>query len=97
MKAFDKKRMTGYYKKWHDRNYYSGLCIFHNVLKPCASLSLALQAEYVNIFDAIEAALRTNKNIELLNSTDFGELATVSNTKVREQYHLPGENTSQIQ
>ena len=54
-----------------------GCAFFHDVLKPCASLSQALQAEDINIVDAIEAVLKTNKSIEQLKSTQFSELPTV--------------------
>lgn len=54
-------------------------------MKPCASLSLALQAEHINIVDAIEAVLRTNKGMEQLKSTEFGELPTVKKVMSRIQ------------
>ena len=103
VKASDKQRLEGYYKKWHDGKIILARAFFHIVLKPCASFILALQAEHINIVDAIEAVLRTNKSMEQLKSTEFGELPIVKkvmNTKIRERYHeryhLPGDDTSQI-
>ena len=55
VKPCDKQRLKGYYKKWHDGKMILGCAFFHDVLKPCASLSQALQAEDINIVDAIEA------------------------------------------
>ena len=85
VKPCDKQRLKGYYKKWHDGKMILGCAFFHDVLKPCASLSQALQAEDINIVDAIEAVLKTNKSIEQLKSTQFSELPTVKKVMSRAQ------------
>ena len=90
VKASDKQRLKDYYKKWHDAKIILACAFFHDVLKPCVSISLALQAEHINIVDAIEAVLRTNKAIEQLKSTEFGELPTVK--KVMSQIQKTGNN-----
>lgn len=90
VKATDKQRLKGYYKKWHDGRIILASAFFHDVLKPCATLSLALQAEHVNVIDAIEAVLRTKKSMEQLKSTIFSELPTVK--KVMSRVHKSGNN-----
>ena len=90
VKAADKQRLKGYYKKWHDGRIILACAFFHDVLKPCATLSLALQAEHVNVIDAIEAVLRTKKSMEQLKSTIFSELPTVK--KVMSRVHKSGNN-----
>lgn len=89
VKAADKQRLKGYYKKWHDGRIILACAFFHDVLKPCATLSLALQAEHVNVIDAIEAVLRTKKSMEQLKSTIFSELPTVK--KVMSRVHKSGK------
>ena len=67
-----------------------GCAFFHDVLKPCASLSQALQAEDINIVDSIEAVLMTNKRTEQLKSTQFSErhMAIKRHEKRAAQYHF---------
>ena len=54
-----------------------GCAFFHDLLKPCAILSKVLQDDNLCITEAIEAILKTNRNIKNLDSTNFDDLPTV--------------------
>ena len=51
--------------------------MFHDLLKPCATLSKVLQDNELGVVDAIEAVVKTSKAIERLKTTTFDELPTV--------------------
>ena len=50
---------------------------FHDLLKPASILCKALQANEVCVVTAIEAILKTAKNLEKVKATPFEELTTV--------------------
>ena len=59
--------------------------IFHYLLKPCAILSKVLQDNELSITEAIEAILKTNKNIENLKTKNLENLPTVKKVTSRIQ------------
>ena len=62
-----------------------GCSFFHDILKLCAILSKVLQDDDLCITEAIEALLKTNKNIENLKATNFADLPTVKKVTSRIQ------------
>ncbi len=53
------------------------LCFFYDVLKPCSILSKCLQDEELNIVDAIEAIIKTNKSVSQLKLSSLDDLPSV--------------------
>ena len=85
IKSVDRQKLKGYILKWRDSKIILGCAVFHDLLKPCASLSKSLQDSELSIIDAIEAILKTSKAIERLKTTSFDELPTVKKVLSRIQ------------
>ena len=69
--------MRGFALKWRDSKILLGCAYFHDLLKPPSLLCKALQANEVCVVTAIEAILKTAKNLEKVKATPFEELTTV--------------------
>ena len=81
----DKQKLKGYLLKWKESKVLMGCSFFHDLLKPCAILSKVLQDDELCITEAIEAVLKTNKNIDNSKATNFDDLPTVKNIMSRIQ------------
>lgn len=85
VKQTDKQKLKGYLMKWREGKVLIGCSFFHDLLKPCAILSKVLQDDELCITEAIEAILKTNRNIENLKATNFDDLPTVKKVTSRIQ------------
>ena len=85
VKQADKSKLKGYVLKWKDSMILFGCSFFHDLLKPCAILSKVLQDNELCVTDAIEALLKTKKNIQKLRATSFEDLPTVKKVMSRIQ------------
>ncbi len=77
VKSVDKQKLKGYMLKWHDAKILLGCAYFHDLLKPAAILCKVLQEDEVCVVSAIEAILKTAKNLEKVKSTPVDNLPTV--------------------
>ena len=77
VKAVDRQRLKGYMLKWRNAKMLLGCAYFHDLLKPASILCKELQADEVCIVRAIEAILKTAKNMEKVKATPFENLTTV--------------------
>ena len=77
LKPGDKQKLKGYFSKWHDAKILLGCAYFHDLLKPASILCKVLQEDEVCIVSAIEAILKTAKNLEKVKSTPVEDLTTV--------------------
>ena len=77
VKAVNRHRLKGYMLKWRNAKILLGCAHLHDLLKPASILCRDLQADEVSIVKAIEAILKTAKNMEKLKSTSFENLTTV--------------------
>ncbi len=66
--------------------------LFYDVLKPYSILSKCLQDEELNIVDAIEAIIKTNKSVSQLKLSSLDDLPSVKKVKSRIQ-KAQGETT----
>ena len=80
------KKMKGYILKWQDSKMVLGSAMFHDLLKPCATLCKVLQDDGISVVGAIEAVLKTSKAVEKLKTTNFNELPTVKKVLSRIQH-----------
>ena len=85
VKQVDKQKLKGYVLEWREGKVLIGCSFFHDLLKPCAILSKVLQDDDLCITEAIEALLKTNKNIDNLKATSFDDLPTVKKVTSRIQ------------
>ena len=85
VKQVDKHKLKGYVLKWREGKVLIGCSFFHDILKPCAILSKVLQDDDLCITEAIEALLKTTKNIENLKAINFDDLPTVKKVTSRIQ------------
>ena len=67
--------------------------MFHDLSKSAALLCKVLQDDEICVVDAIEAVLKTSKNVEKLKTLNFDELPTVKKVLSRIQ-HTDHEGTS---
>ena len=77
LRAADRQKIKGYTLKWWNSKIILGCAYFHDLLKPASVLCYALQADEVCVVTAIEAILKTARNLEKVKATPFEELATV--------------------
>ena len=77
VRAVDRQKLKRYATKWKDSKMILASAMFHDLLRPCAILSKALQDDELCVIDAIEALLNTSKAMEKLILLPFGELPTV--------------------
>ncbi len=77
VKSVDKQKIKGYVTKWQDSKILFGCAFFYDVLKPCSILSKCLQDEELNIVDAIEAIIKTNKSVSQLKLSSLDDLPSV--------------------
>ena len=54
-----------------------GCAFFHDLLRPCTTLSNVLQDQDLSVVDAIEAIMKTSRIMEQLQSTSLDEFPTV--------------------
>ena len=59
VKSVDKEKLRGYIRKWRDSKMFLGCALFHDVLKPCATLCKVLQEDEVCMVGVIESLLKT--------------------------------------
>ena len=77
VKPGDKQKLKGYFSKWHDAKILLGCAYFHDLLKPASILCKVLQEDEVCVASAIEAILKTAKNLEKVKSTPVDDLTTI--------------------
>ena len=64
IKAVDRQRLKGHMLKWKNAKILLECAYFHDLLKPASILCRELLADDVSIVKAIEAILKTAKNME---------------------------------
>ena len=84
--------MKGYALKWRNAKILLGCAYFHDLLKPASILCKTLQADEVYVVTAVEAILKTTKNLEKVKATSFEELVTVK--KVLSRISHEGSSSS---
>ena len=72
-----RQKLKGYILKWRDAKIVLGCAYFHDLLKPASILCKVLQMDEVCIVKAIEAILKTAKNLKKVKDTSFENLTTV--------------------
>ena len=90
VKAIDRQKIKGYILKWRDCKMLLGCALFHDLLKPAAILCKVLQNDEVCVLSAIEAVLKTSKNLETVTNTELPTvqrvLARVNNADTTYEY-----------
>ena len=85
VKATDKQKIKGFILQWRDSKMLLGCALFHDLLKPAATLCKVLQDDEVCVISAIEAVLKTSKNIQVVLDTAFKDLSMVKKVLSRIQ------------
>ena len=80
VKAVDRAKLSGYYKKWVDAKYILGCAVFVDLLAPCCVFSKCMQQDEVDILGAMTSLLRTLKEIEKLISKPLDQWPTYAAT-----------------
>lgn len=80
LKAADRAKLTGYYKKWVNAKYILGCALFVNLLTPCAIFSKVMQSDEVDILGALNCLLKTLKETEKLSSKPLDQWPTYAAT-----------------
>jgi hypothetical protein len=76
MKAVDRAKLEGYYKKWTDSKCLLGCAVFVDLLLPCALFSKVMQRDEVDILCAMTSIVRT---VNKLGSLPLDNWPTCSN------------------
>ena len=85
VKAIDRQKLKGYTGKWQNFKYLLGSALFHDLLKPSATMYKVLQEDELCVVRAIESVVRTKRSMDKVRETPFEELPTVK--KVLERIH----------
>ena len=72
-----RQKLKGYITRWRDSKVILGCGFFHDLLQPVAHLSKVLQQDQLCVVRAIDALMKTKKNLDKLKATPFEELPTV--------------------
>ena len=72
-----RQKLKGYITRWHDSKVILGCGFFHDLLQPFTHLSKVLQQDQLFVVQAIDALMKTKKNLDKLKATPFEELPTV--------------------
>ena len=64
VKAVDRAKLSGYYKKWVDAKYILGCAVFVDLLTTCTIFSKCMQCDEVDILGAMSSLLKTLKETE---------------------------------
>ena len=95
VKSVDRQKLKGYLLQWQRAKMLLGCAFFHDLLKPAAILCKTLQADDVCVVEAIEAILKTSKQIEKLASSSFDDLPTVKTVSSRIVHNADGSTNYQ--
>ena len=77
VKAVDRQKLKGYMKKWRNSKYLLGSALFHDILKPSATMCKELQEDELCVVRAIESVVKTKRSMDKVRETPFEELPTV--------------------
>ena len=80
VKAVDRAKLSGFYKKWTDAKYVLGCALFIDLLTPCATFSKCMQSDEADILGAMTCLLKTLKETERLSSTPLDSWPTYAAT-----------------
>ena len=69
VKATDRSKIRGYYRKWVDAKYIFGCAVFADLLAPCSVLSKAMQSDDLDILRAVSSVVKSVKDTNKLIST----------------------------
>ena len=78
--------MKGYILKSPDSKMILGSAMFHDLLKPYATLLKVLQDDEISLVGATEAVWKTSNAVEKFKTTNFCELPTVKKVLFRIQH-----------
>ena len=62
VKAVDRQKLKGYVKKWRNSKYLLGSALFHDILKPSATMCKVLQKDELCVVRAIESVVKTKRS-----------------------------------
>ena len=85
IKAVDRQKLKGYIGKWQTFMYLLGSALFHDLLKPSATMCKVLQEDELCVVRAIESVLRTKRSMDKVRESPFEELPTVKKVLERIQ------------
>ena len=85
IKAVDRQKLKGYIGNWQRFKYLLGSALFHDLLKPSATMCKVLQEDELCVVRAIESVLRTKRSMDKVRETPFEELPTVKKVLERIQ------------
>ena len=78
--AAQRAKLTGYRKKWCDAKLLLGCAFFVDFLRPCTTFSKYLQADDINILEAVTGFFKTLKELANLSEKPVEELPTFKST-----------------
>ena len=77
IKSTDKHKLKGYLLQWRNAKMLYACAMFHDLLKPAATLCKVMQYDEISIVEAIEAVMKSSRTMEKLMATNFHDLPTV--------------------
>ena len=89
VKATDRSKLRGHYRKWVDAKYIFGCAVFSDLLAPCSVLSKAMQSDDLDILGAISSVVKSVRDTNKLSSTPLEKWPTydylIKNTSVDDE------------
>ena len=83
VRAVDRQKLVGYVHKWRNAKMLLGCAYFHDVLKPMSVLCKALQSDEICVVRALEAILKTTRDIERVKEAHLQDLPSIRMVTLR--------------
>ena len=74
VKSVDRQKMKGYVLKWQDSKILLDCALFHDLPRPCSTLSKVVQEKEICVVWAIEAVMKTKKSLDKNKTSPFEDL-----------------------